>query len=116
MNRSKISLDYYSILKDLMKNFWVIILSLIIGVMGIYIAEKSIYTAEYTSSATLVVNVKGSSSSSSYNVSSEMAEVFSKVFSETAMKKAAAENLGLKKFDGRVSASVLILAVKFIVR
>ena len=107
MNRSKISLDYYSILKDLMKNFWVIILSLIIGVMGIYIAEKSIYTAEYTSSATLVVNVKGSSSSSSYNVSSEMAEVFSKVFSETAMKKAAAENLGLKKFDGRVSASVL---------
>ena len=107
MNRSKISLDYYSILKDLMKNFWVIILSLIIGVMGIYIAEKSIYTAEYTSSATLVVNVKGSSSSSSYSVSSEMAEVFSKVFSETAMKKAAAENLGLKKFDGRVSASVL---------
>ncbi len=108
MNRSKISLDYYSILKDLIKNCWVVFLSLLIGVMGIYIAEKSIYTAEYTSTATVVVNVKGSSSSSAmYNASSEMAQVFSKIFSEPAMKKAAAENLELKKFDGRVSAAVL---------
>jgi hypothetical protein len=42
-----------------------------------------------------------------YNVSSEMAQVFSKVFSEPAMKKAAAEHLGHQKFDGRVTSSVL---------
>lgn len=108
MNKGKISIDYYSILKDLLRNFWVVILSLLIGFMGIYIAEYSVYKAEYTASATVVVNVKGSSaSSSSYRVSSEMAEVFSKVFSEPAMKKDAAEYLGLEKFDGRVSASVL---------
>ena len=109
MNRGKISIDFYSILKDLVKNFWVVLLSLVIGAMGIYIAEKSIYMAEYTSTATVVVNVKGSSSNSSsmYNISAEMAEVFSKVFSEPAMKKAAAENLELEKFDGRVSAAVL---------
>ena len=109
MNRGKISIDYYSILKDLLKNFWVILLSLVIGAMGIYIAECSIYKPEYTSTATAVVSVKGSSSNtaSMYNVSSEMAQVFSKVFSEPAMKKAAAEHLGHKKFDGRVEASVL---------
>ena len=109
MNRGKISIDYYSILKDLIKNFWVVLLSLVIGVMGIYVAERSIYTAEYTSTATVVVNVKGATTSSSslYNVSAEMAEVFSKVFSEPAMKKAAAENLGHEKFDGRVSTAVL---------
>ena len=109
MNRGKISIDYYSILKDLLRNFWVILLSLIIGAMGIYIAECSVYKPEYTATATVVVNVKGSSSntSSMYSVSAEMAEVFSKVFSEPAMKKAAAEHLNLEKFDGRVAASVL---------
>ena len=109
MNRGKISFDYYSILKDLVKNFWVVLLSLLIGAMGVYIAERSVYKAEYTSTATVVVNVKGGSTNTSslYNVSSEMAEVFSKVFSEPAMKKAAAEHLGVKKFDGRVAASVL---------
>ena len=108
MNRGKISIDYYSILKDLLKNFWVVILSFIIGAMGIYIAECSVYKPEYTATATAVVNVKGASSnSSSYSVSAEMAQVFSKVFSEPAMKKAAAEHLGLEKFDGRVAASVL---------
>ena len=109
MNRGKISFDYYSILKDLLKNFWVVLLSLLIGAMGIYIAECSVYKPEYTATATVVVNVKGASSNSSsmYSVSAEMAEVFSKVFSEPAMKKAAAEHLGVKKFDGRVAASVL---------
>lgn len=109
MNRGKISFDYYSTLKDLLRNFWVIILSLLIGVMGIYIAECSVYKPEYTSTATVVVNVKGSSAnaSSMYSVSAEMAEIFSKVFSEPSMKKAAAEHLDLEKFDGRVSASVL---------
>ncbi len=109
MNRGKISIDYYSILKDLLRNFWVVLLSLLIGAMGIYIAECSVYKPEYTATATVVVNAKGSSAntSSMYTVSAEMAEVFSKVFSEPAMKKAAAEHLDLEKFDGRVEASVL---------
>ena len=109
MNKGKISLDYYSILKDLLRNFWVVLLSLIIGAMGIYIAERSVYEAEYTATATVVVSAKGSSTNTSamYNVSSEMATVFSKVFSEPAMRKAAAEHLGHEKFDGRVAASVL---------
>lgn len=109
MNKHRISIDYYSILKDLLRNFWVVLLSLLIGAMGIYIAECSVYKPEYTATATVVVNVKGASSntSSSYTVSSEMAQVFSKVFSEPAMKIAAAEHLGLEKFDGHVTAAVL---------
>ena len=109
MNRGKISIDYYSILKDLLRNFWVVLLSLLIGAMGIYIAERSVYKPEYTSTATVVVNAKGTSSSASvsYNVSSEMAVVFSKIFSEPSMKKAAAKYLELDRFDGRVAANVL---------
>lgn len=109
MRKGKISIEYYSVLKDLIKNIWVVFLCLLIGYMGIYIAEYSIYKPEYTSTATVVVNVKGSSSTtmSSYSISSEMAEVFSNVFSEPAMEKAAAEYLGLENFDGKITAKVL---------
>lgn len=109
MRKGKISIEYYSVLRDLLRNIWVVLLCLLIGVMGIYIAEYSIYKPEYTSTATVVVNVKGSSSStmSTYSVSSEMAEVFSNVFSEPTMEKEAAEYLGLEKFDGKITATVL---------
>ena len=109
MRKGKISIEYYSVLKDLIKNIWVVFLCLLIGFMGIYIAEYSIYKPEYTSTATVVVNLKGSSSNtmSSYSISSEMAEVFSNVFSEPTMEKAAAEYLGLEEFDGEITARVL---------
>ncbi len=109
MRKGKISIEYYSILKDLMKNIWVVFLCLLIGYMGIYIAEYSIYKPEYTSTATVVVNLKGSSSNtmSSYSISSEMAGVFSNVFDEPTMEKAAAEYLGLEEFDGEITAKVL---------
>ncbi len=109
MRKGKISIEYYSVLRDLLRNLWVVLLCLLIGVMGIYIAEYSIYKPEYTSTATVVVNVKGSSSNtmSMYSVSSEMAEVFSNVFSEPTMEKEAAEYLGIEKFDGKITANVL---------
>ncbi len=109
MRKGKISIEYYSILRDLVKNFWVVILCLLVGIMGIDIADYCIYKPEYTSTATVVVNLKGSSSStmSTYSISSEMAEVFSNVFTEPSMEKAAAEHLGLEKFDGEITAKVL---------
>ena len=109
MRKGKISIEYYSVLRDLIKNIWVVFLCLLIASMGIYIAEYSIYKPEYTSTATVVVNLKGSSSTtmSSYSISSEMAEVFSNVFSEPAMEKAAAEYLGREDFDGKITTKVL---------
>ncbi len=109
MRKGKISIEYYSVLRDLIKNIWVVFLCLLIGLMGIYIAEYGFYKPEYTSTATVVVNLKGSSSHSmsTYSISSEMAEVFSNVFSEPTMEKAAAEYLGLEEFDGEITAKVL---------
>lgn len=109
MRKGKISFEYYSVLRDLLRNFWVVVLCLITGAMSMYVVENSVYKPEYTSTATVVVNVKGSTSNtlSTYTVSAEMAEVFSKIFSEPSMEKEAAEYLGLKKFDGTITAQVL---------
>ena len=100
MEENKITFEWHSIFKDVVKNFWVVILSALIGLMGIFIVTSSIYTPEYTSTATIVVNAKGNSSSSLYGVSVEMAEIFSKVFVDPTMKeKAAARNAQREKVN-----------------
>ena len=107
MEENKIIFEWHSILKDVIKNFWIVILSALIGLMGIFIVTNSVYTPEYTSTATIVVNAKGTSSSSLYGVSVEMAEIFSKVFVDPTMKEKAAEHLKKDYFNGSIEARVL---------
>ena len=107
MEEKKITLEWHSIFKDVIKNFWIIILAAIMGFMGVKIITNSVYTPEYTSTATIVVTAKGNASSSLYGVSVEMAEIFSKVFVDPTMKEKAAAHLEREYFDGRISARVL---------
>ena len=107
MEENKITLEWHSIFKDVIKNAWVIFLAVLIGLMGVFIVTNSVYTPEYTSTATIVVSAKGPASSSLYGVSTEMAEIFSKVFVDPTMKEMAAEHLERTTFDGSISAKVL---------
>lgn len=77
------------------------------GFMGVKIITNSVYTPEYTSTATIVVTAKGNASSSLYGVSVEMAEIFSKVFVDPTMKEKAAAHLKRESFDGSIGARVL---------
>lgn len=101
--------EWHSLLRDLRCNLWAVVLAALIAYMGIYVAERSIYTPTYTSNAILVVNAKVGTSGAYTNlsVSSEMATIFTKVFTQSSMKKMAAENIGLEQFKGTISASVL---------
>ena len=103
-----ITFEWNSLIRDLIRNVWIIILAALIAYMGIQVYEKSIYTPSYTSSAVLVVRAKVGSSGVYSNLasSSEMAVIFTKVFRQQSMKKLAAENLGMDTFDGTISAEV----------
>lgn len=103
-----ITFEWNSLIKDLIRNVWIIFLAAIIAYMGIQVYEKSIYTPTYTSKAILVVRAKVGSSGIYSNLasSSEMATIFTKVFQQPSMKKLAAENLGMTSFDGTISAEV----------
>ncbi len=109
-NRSwfTITFELNSLIRDLVRNIWAILLAGLIAAMGVSIFEKSIYTPSYTSSAVLVVRSKVSSSGaySNLSASSEMATIFTKVFDQVSMKNLAAENLGLDSFDGDITAEV----------
>ena len=112
MNKNKswftITFEWNSLIKDLIRNIWVVFLAALIAYMGIQIYEKSIYTPTYTSKAILVVRAKVGSSGIYSNLasSSEMATIFTKVFQQPTMKKLAAENIGMSSFDGTIAAEV----------
>ncbi len=103
-----ITFEWNSLIKDLIRCSWAIVLSAIIAWMGIHIYEKSVYTPSYVSSAVLIVRSKVgiSGAYSNLTVSAEMAQIFTSVFKQNTMKKLAAENVGLDSFDGTIETSV----------
>lgn len=109
MNILNTRIEIYSILRDLIKNAWAIFMAALIGLMGIYVATRSIYTPEYTASATLVVNAKSSTSGtySLFNISVEMSHVISRVIVEPAVQEKAAALLKQDSFDGQLTAKVI---------
>lgn len=76
----ELPLDIYSILRALLKDWWMILTAGIIGAMIAYIMVGSAYTPTYTSRMTFIVSAKGSTSNlSDLSAANEMAETFSEV-------------------------------------
>ncbi len=101
--------EWYSVLKDVILNCWLLILAAIIGFVSVYVYEEVSYKPIYTSSATLMVQVKTGTYQAYTNLSasSEMAVIFSEVFAQPSMKEKAAESLGKEDFQGSVTATTL---------
>lgn len=106
MKKNKLSIDLYTIIKDVVRNIWVVALSGLIGAMGMYIVSHSMYEPEYTAKATLAVNASATSYAQ-LATSNEIANVLSNVFSEPTVMSRAAEEAGLDGFRGRVGATVI---------
>ena len=43
MKKNKITIELYSLLRDILKNIWVVILSALIGAMGFYLVTHAAY-------------------------------------------------------------------------
>ena len=73
MKKNKITIELYSLLKDIVKNIWVVILCAVIGSMGFFLVTHASYKPMYTSTATLTVLNSGSvtASYSTYTISTE---------------------------------------------
>ena len=109
MNFFNIRIEIYSIMRDLIKNIWVIFLAMLMGFMSIYIATQTFHTAEYTAKALIVVNAKSTASGSGYlfnHRSIEMTKVISRVIVDKSVKEKAMEKLGVDEFDGLLMAEV----------
>ena len=99
-----------SIIRDVFRNCWMILIAGISAILLVSGYRNIIYEAEYTSKATLVVSAKGSGTGRSYanlTTTSEMAEVFSNVFSSSVLKKRIVEELGLQGANFAISAQTI---------
>ena len=101
--------EWYSILKDIILNLWLLVLAAIIGFSSVFVYEQISYKPVYTSSATIMVQVKTGTYQAYTNLSasSEMAKIFSEVFVQPSMKEKAAEYLQTEEFEGNLKASTL---------
>ena len=109
MKKNKITIEFHSLISDVIKNIWIVFLCALIGSMGFFLVKHASYKPMYTSTATLTVLNSGSvtASYSTYTISTEKANVLVNVFTEPTIKECAAEYLEIDRFDGTVSARVL---------
>lgn len=106
---NRYTFEPYSLIRDLIRHLWVIILAGLIGAMGVFIVNNNTYTPMYTSTATLLANVKtgGAQLYTNLSASTELATIYSEVFVQPSMKAKAAEHLGMAQFKGSISAKTL---------
>lgn len=110
MNKDRFSLEEISIrglCVDLLRNVWMIFLAAI-AVWCITTALHNLtFQPMYTSSATLVVSVKGDSNVySSLSLASQMADVFGQVFQSEALREKIVEDVG-EDIQGTISCSLI---------
>lgn len=104
-------IDIYTILKDLLRNLLLIILSMMIALMGIRTYKNIVYEPEYTANTTLAVMAKGNTDGSVYSslsTASSMAEVFTEVFQSDILKEKVEEAIGSKIPENTKIVSELI--------
>ena len=102
-------IDLYSLLRDTLKNLWVIVLGALAIGMIVGMASKADYQSTYSTTATLVLTSKTSSNYAYSNLSaaSTMAGSFSNILNSNLLKKKVCEELDLASFDATTSTKVI---------
>lgn len=90
--------------RQVAQNWWVVLALALATFLGMTGVGKLTYVPEYTSTATLVIRVKGADAYSSLAQASQMTTVYSEVFQSSALRNEIAANVG-EPVEGSVSCS-----------
>lgn len=101
--------NIYNIVRDVMKNWWVILCIAISVSLLSYIGASVMYHPTYTSRTTFVVSARGSSMGAYANESKtqKLTDTFRSVMDSQILKKKVSENLGMDSFPGTVNIEVV---------
>lgn len=99
----------YNVIRDVLKNWWVILFIAISVSLLTYIAAAWMYHPTYTSSTTFVVSAKGSSTGAYANKSQteKLTDTFQSVMNSQILKKKVSESLKMESFPGTVTIAVV---------
>ncbi|MCR5610924.1 MAG: polysaccharide biosynthesis tyrosine autokinase [Clostridiales bacterium] len=99
--------DLRVVIYNIVKNWWVILIGAFIAALISYVVISETYTPQYYTESTLVVSSKDGGSDQVYSnlvIASRLAESFKYVMRSPALKQKIADSLGMKKFDGTITA------------
>lgn len=102
-------LDLFSMIKDILKQWWVILLISISAALLTSVVSTETFDPEYTVKTTFVVTSKGLNSSVYTNLNSTMtmAEQFKQILDFNLIKSTVKEDLGLDSFDATTNVQVV---------
>lgn len=103
------ALDFYSILRDVVRNLWVIVLGAVaVGLIVNYHARTE-FKSTYSTTTTFVVTSKtgGNYTYNNLQAASTMAESFSNILNSNLLKKKVCKDLGVDSFNAAMSAGVI---------
>ena len=102
-------LDFVSIIKDVLREWWVILLLSISVSLLTNVFVNYTYEPQYTASCTFVVTAKGMNANIYQNLTSakELAVSFSNVLNSNVMKRKIAEDLGVETLNATSTVEIL---------
>ncbi len=102
-------LDLYSMLRDVLRNLWVILIGAIAVGMIVSMMVKSDFQNTYSTKTTFVVTSRTSSNYTYSNLSaaSSMASSFSNILNSRLLQKKVCQDLGISSFNATTSAKVI---------
>ena len=110
MNKQyELQLDPESIIRDVIRQWFTILMCAISVAMFTYVWMNVNYHPEYTTKTTIAVTSRGNNVTvlSNQNSAKELATRFSAVLESSVMKKTVREDLGLDTFPARATASLI---------
>ena len=102
-------LDLYSMVRDALRNLWVIVLGALAAAMIVNMSVRADFRSTYSTTATFVVTSKTTSNYAYSNLSaaSTMAKSFTNILNSNLLKKKVCQDLGMSSFRATTRAKVI---------
>lgn len=104
-----IDIDFYSIVRDVLREWWVILILAISAALVCYVQVNKSYSPSYTIEATYVVTAKGINNSVYDNLTTaqDTATRFSQILNSPTLMNKVAEDLGMGGVPGIIQAEII---------
>lgn len=108
-NEDRFNFDFYSLLTDVIKNLWAVLLGSIAIVLALDLFTTVGTAKTYSTKATFVVTSRAYSTNvySNLRAAETMASTLTNILNSDVLKKEVCKDIGLESFDATVKASVI---------
>lgn len=104
----ELQIEPFSIIQDVLKNWWVILLGAIGAALLMSTVKSVQYEPQYTTSATFAVSSKANSNAyNNWSATYEMAETLEAILGSNSMRKIICKELEVDSVDAQISTEIL---------